>query len=157
MSAYDVGNDHTAYLIAAALHQPAPRYPGDSRAMRYFYHVNETSSQRIEVDAKMGQALVDENFRSLDYRYEDGGFGEPYPFHTRPFVHCDFTPGKIFKAISCYEYQACEHPAWNTSVARSFCLALRDHYCSMVDGYEDAPWGAPEPIEAAAASRRGRS
>ena len=50
------------------------------------------------------------------------------------------SPVAVLKAISCYEYQSCEHPGWHTSEARQFCSVLRDHMISMLPGYDDAQW-----------------
>jgi hypothetical protein len=44
------------------------------------------------------------------------------------------------KAISCYEYQSCEHPGWRKSEAHAFCEALRDMAIGCLPGYDDAPW-----------------
>ena len=46
-----------------------------------------------------------------------------------------FDAAKILAAISCYEYQACEHPEWLASEAKAFCDALRMHMIRMLPGY----------------------
>ena len=43
-------------------------------------------------------------------------------------------------AINCYEYQACEHPGWKASEARSFCEALTARMIHMLPGYGNGPW-----------------
>ena len=56
-------------------------------------------------------------------------------------------PVEILKAIACYEYQACETPDWDASIAKAFCAWLRVRAIEFLPGYEDAEWGidAPEP------------
>lgn len=47
-------------------------------------------------------------------------------------------------ALSCYEYQSCEHPEWEGSRARGFCSEFRDCLIATLPGYEDASWGFDE-------------
>lgn len=59
-----------------------------------------------------------------------------YPFETRVRK-----PVEILKAISCLEYQSCEHPGWDESEAKAFCDALREQMINALPGYDDAAWG----------------
>lgn len=62
---------------------------------------------------------------ALEYRYSDPCF-------------CP-TPQEILKAVSCYEYQACEHEGWEASEAHAFCVALSNEMQNLLMP-EDAPW-----------------
>jgi hypothetical protein len=84
------------------------------------------------------EILSAENNRSLDYRYPSSAAeywqtdatlrpcrrcvhasnASAYPLHT---------PIEILKSADCLEYQSCEHPGWDTSVAKDICDAIRTH------------------------------
>lgn len=49
-------------------------------------------------------------------------------------------PVVVLKAVTCYEYQACETPEWEDSEAFAFCQSLKDTCFRRLPGYEDAPW-----------------
>lgn len=97
------------------------------------------------------EILSAENLRSLDYRYPaqrsnnattfGGRHGMDRLFTIAPCRPCVraqaldaglYTPIEILKAADCYEYQACEHPGWDTSVAKDICDAIRTHALARV-------------------------
>lgn len=49
-------------------------------------------------------------------------------------------PVAVLKLIDSYEYQACEHPEWETSEAHAFCSALRRALIHELPGYDEAAW-----------------
>ena len=60
--------------------------------------------------------------------------------------------GQLAKALSCYEYQACEHPEWRDSHAyRLIVEPLRAWLLRGLVGYKTAPWGAPDDLRRKAA------
>lgn len=118
--------------------------------------------------SQLGQILVSANVRSVGFRYSEPGrtayygpevaasmddldadAGElPGPcdaYYMGPYVYANpgytLSPGEVFKAISCLDYQSCEYDEWRQSEAFAFLGALRLEACRRVDGYEDAPWG----------------
>ena len=133
MSAYMVDREHIKYLVHAALKWGVIREP--ARA------------------AEWAQRLWDENKASILYRYPDckedesrmpGTVGETYDFGDWPQELPPYRDAvQVIKACHCYEYQACEHPGWETSLARQFTLDLVDAACAHLPGYDDAAWGAP--------------
>lgn len=48
------------------------------------------------------------------------------------------TPVQTLKAISRFEYQACEPPEWEFSEAHAFCRALESEAIRNLPGYDDA-------------------
>jgi hypothetical protein len=66
-------------------------------------------------------------------------WSDPYTF---PLMRSGrrLTPVEVLKAISCYEYQSCEHPEWEESEAKAFCEALRDLMIGRLPGYDEAAW-----------------
>ena len=148
MSAFEVDHTHIDVLISAALIRQhgdtlswlhgeiTGTLPGEALPGRYEDYLASLKTAKREVtrdNAGMWAALlVAENRRSVNWRYEEDEIEEPYEFTE---YAGDFDPAKILAAISCYEYQACEHPEWKTSEAKSFCDALRMAMIRMLPGY----------------------
>lgn len=88
----------------------------------------------------LGQTLWEENRDSVAYRYNGREeTGDPVTYCAGPTLVAD--PVTILKQIDVYEYQACEHPHWDESVAKAFCEALRKDVVTRLTGYDAAPWG----------------
>lgn len=87
---------------------------------------------------QIGAMLLATNRESVDYRYQESELEQVYEHPARK--QGAFTPGEIAKALSCYEYQSCEHPGWHESEAHAFCDGLRDWLVRQLPGYEEAPW-----------------
>jgi hypothetical protein len=84
--------------------------------------------------------LLAENCASVNYRYEDSEALAidtmfPYKRVVRKVIHAD-----VFKALDCYEYQACEHPGWATSEAKQFIDELRKQMIRSLPGYAESTW-----------------
>lgn len=133
-----------------------------------YLSANEDERDEYYTFSQLGQILVNENVASVSHRYSEPGRivyygaemaatmddldpdqGElPGPndaYYMAPYVYSDpghiLSPGEVFKAINCLDYQSCEHDGWQTSEAYKFLETLRDSACRKVDGYEAAPWG----------------
>jgi hypothetical protein len=84
--------------------------------------------------------LVIENERSLKARYGERAFGM-----IGVGVH-RFTPGPslpavhVLKLAQSYEYQACEHDGWETSIAKKWIGTLIAGLVYEIPGYDAAPW-----------------
>jgi hypothetical protein len=101
MSCFTLGTDHIDLLITVAM-----RIPG--------FNGPKTADL-------LGQDLLNENFASVNYRYDEE---EPVPeYHWTPVaeVQEEQLPAhvllQILNAAHCYDYQTCEHPAWSDSRA----------------------------------------
>jgi hypothetical protein len=156
MSAFVVGHDHIDLLIDAALHaDPRDRftwYHGDRRRVLVADRLPAPGSDTgYEVEATAaGRMLLRENDRSVAWRYReprDPEAAEAYRFRPvvqfRNSIPIEAVAGgvaQVFKAIDCFEYQACETDDWEQSEAFAFCRALRQAMCRKVDGYEAAQW-----------------
>lgn len=93
--------------------------------------------------------LAMENWASINHRYPDTvGHPEnapgPIDCYWLDYSYSNprykMTAPEALQAISCYEYQSCEHPGWHDSEAARFCDALRKSCIAQLDGISDAPW-----------------
>jgi hypothetical protein len=82
----------------------------------------------------VGAMLLAENRRSVDHRYNEEEWEEPYLFQMLPGVP---NPVSVLKALDGFEYQACEHPEWEKSEAFNFVQSLRKRAISKLPGYEE--------------------
>ena len=152
MSAFEVDPTHIDVLISAALqggsYGPLTWYygeiphtaPGEALpgAEDYLTSLQKTKREVTRTNAGMwGALLVAENRRSVNHRYAEDEIEDPYEFTEYAGT---FNAVAILKAISCYEYQSCEHPEWEASEAKAFCDALRASMIHALSGYEAAPW-----------------
>lgn len=90
---------------------------------------------------KVGQMLVDQNHRSVNYRYREDG--QPPRYSYRPYIK-PLTPVAIIKICNCYDYQACETDDYEKTPAGRMVDAIRSKAIRQLPGYEEAPWGLPE-------------
>jgi hypothetical protein len=89
--------------------------------------------------SRIGNVLLAENRRSVDYRYREDGWGieDCYTYRSTRYV---LTLAECFRAISCLRYQSCETREWSTSAAARFLDALEQLAISRTPGYSDGPW-----------------
>lgn len=139
MSAFIVGKVHIDALVQAGLtfsrHDRMRWYLPASGTQRCYHELDHTT-----VDA-VGRMLWAENVTSWRYRYPDGPLVAEGTDYTFPVTRAKrLSAVETLKAVSCYEYQSCEHPGWETSEAKAFCDALRMRAIHGLPGYEDAAW-----------------
>ena len=132
MSVFIVSPEHINVLLDAAL-----RYTDEIGMTVY-----TTDGQALAIDRtnrdQVGQMLLDTNAASAGARHEETP--ELYIYSYTTPVRFDWEAVDVLKAISCYEYQACEAPGWDRSAARAFCEGLRRAVTPALPGYTDAPW-----------------
>lgn len=92
--------------------------------------------------AGIGDDLLAENIASIRARYGAEAASDPEPFRPGPVRH--LTTIEALKAVQCYEYQSCEHDAWEASRARKFCSALTFALVTQLPGYDAARWAIGE-------------
>lgn len=136
MSAWIVSNGHIDVLVNALAAYGL--LEGDPRAV--------------------GQDLWEENYRSVNARYGRSDETPAYVLHT---TEATLHPAAVLKAISCYDYQSCEHYEWDDSAARKRCVdlehALQAKHPELADDrinsnlvYRRAPWGFDDVEQAGA-------
>lgn len=97
---------------------------------------------------EMGEILLLENAKSMNHRYrlserapdelaEYVAQAETYRYEPTAYRRA-YSPVEILKAVRGYEYQACEHPEWEASAAREFCVRLTAAMVGKLPGYDAA-------------------
>lgn len=154
MSAYMVDREHIVYLVKAAV---------GSRDSHFWWTHNGQTNRIVrsglpEDDERLvsiANMLWRENVKSVQARYQDKGegnlpgrIGETYwiTMGDMRFIWPGFDAVQVLKACDCYEYQSCEHEGWESSDAKAFVDALRHKWIAILPRYDDAIWGAPEPM-----------
>ena len=91
---------------------------------------------------KMGQALLNLNTKSVNYRYNED---EPAPKFE--FKDVEVNPCIIYGCIQCYNYQTCELDDYYQSQVYKSLQDLKENMLKRVveDQYGEYPWGYPEP------------
>ena len=128
MSAYIVGNAH----INAMLQSADPHYEGDGPSYYWEGERHYFSGHKHEI----GQILIDENFRSVNYRY--GEDSTPDTFQS--ILLRNYSPVEIIKACHCYEYQSCETDDWEESEAFAIVRVLKGRAIRRLPGYNASQW-----------------
>lgn len=100
----------------------------------------------------IGQALVNQNYASVNYRYEEKGEPHEYRFQDEDDWRVSailidksktYTLGEVYGAIRCYSYQACETPDWDKSGICRWLQSMESEICRIALERlgEDVPWG----------------
>ena len=135
MSAYIVDHGHIDALLSFAIKHKVVYFAGNAR-------VEVTDANATEI----GRILLDENERSVRYRYPDcegddlpGTIGEDsasYTFRSWPRAMATLT---VLKACDGFDYQACETENYKTSLAHTIVDTIRQYAIVRLPGYDNAP------------------
>lgn len=93
-----------------------------------------------------GAILWRENYRSVNYRYDERSRTPSYTYSQPPVK---WSPDQLTKIVGCYTYQTCERPDWEQSKAFALVETLSealDREGAKRDSAEadTAPWGVCE-------------
>jgi hypothetical protein len=156
MSAFQVSKAHIDRLVALAVYGPheCARHRWDR--LRWCPSKHTSIQREITADNvdEVGAMLTRANLRSVNARYPDtvGNPQDipgdslsaflPYRFPWSVMARNDLRPStpEALRAISCFEYQACESDDWRDSEAYRFCDALRRALCSLIAEDADRGW-----------------
>lgn len=130
MSAFIVSDE----TITAMLQAATARYQGDGASYYWKGNLYPFNGHAAEV----GQKLIDENYRSINYRYTETY--APHQYIHRP-LNKRYEPVEIIKLCNCYRYQCCETDDWEDSEAYAIMDALKERAIFSLPGYDDAKWG----------------
>lgn len=101
MSAFVV-ND----LTISAIVKGFEIYSVDFRAEGYVVKSMGLMASIHDIRRGIGQCLLDCNYNSVNYRYQDKIEPRKFRYHDIKNIN----PGMIVGAINCFDYQACEAP-----------------------------------------------
>lgn len=142
MSAFVVDKRHISAILDGA-NLAGLRY----RSNFSWYYQGERHYLRPENINETGQMLLDENIKSVSYRYEDSSLtnlpGRVDAEYVIPYRHTQqkqFSIIQYIKFVNCLDYQSCEHPDYKDSEAKCFMDALRESLVMCVPGYEESKW-----------------
>jgi hypothetical protein len=101
----------------------------------------------IEQPANVANILMSENVASVNYRYGENDMPSIAYALVTPLP--ELIP--LHKAFGCYDYQACEHPEYEQSLAKRLCDAGLHHIetrlgktkeeVEKMAEWDNAPWG----------------
>ena len=138
MSAYIVSNE-TISAIVKGFEIYKTKYHGEGYKPQTGWLI-ELNKERQAI----GQSLLNQNYRSVNYRYNEDTTPERFVFKD---VYV--TPSIIYGCIHNYEYQACETDDYFLSEVHKSLDELQHNMLERIlkIQYGDYPWGYPEPEE----------
>lgn len=125
MSAFILGHKHINALVNYA-------YNHDMHFCHDDIGYNGQTDRRA-----IGQTLMNENHRSVNYRYEENDTPREYVFK---FSDVYYSSVQLLKACDCYDYQSCETPDYRETFAAKIVQGIRKHVIRNIEGYNDAMW-----------------
>ncbi len=141
MSAFILQQTHITALVRYAICGHNGTYLQSSGPIGW-YHKHHNGEQRTlvyitsETAQRVGQILVNENYRSVNKRYNETD--QPYTYEYRPNPMRVWKPVEIIKACNCYDYQACETEGYKDSEAHDIVHRIRQHAILLLPGYDAA-------------------
>jgi hypothetical protein len=126
MSAFTVTNTHINALV---------RYASRKKLSVPYGH----PSVRLNIsehEQEVAQLLLDENIKSVNYRYSEKESGFIEYDRGAPIL----TAIQAIKAAQCLRYQSCEHPTYEGSIAELLVEAIISDAIPRLDGYNEAQW-----------------
>lgn len=127
MSAFIVSNTQINALVRFASTNNVSFYYGATR-QRWNVSGNEDAT---------AQLLLDENVRSVNYRYQENGEAGQIVYEIDA---PDLTAVQVIKLAQCVEYQSCETPDWDKTMAKQLIDAIIQQAIVKLPGYDAAPW-----------------
>jgi hypothetical protein len=84
------------------------------------------------------------NIDSVNYRYKEFTTETPAPYSgadIAQYLGGVVIPwGHVLGALRCFEYQACEHPEWSTSLASAIVNKIRFKVCQRITEEAGGMW-----------------
>jgi hypothetical protein len=92
----------------------------------------------------IAQILLDENVKSVNYRYRDNEVMTITYDHGAPILSAI----QAIKAAQCLKYQSCEHDDFEDSIAFKLIEAIISDAIPRLEGYESASWAIADKVTA---------
>ena len=126
MSAFTVTNTHINALVRyASRHDISVFYGNPTMRLNASGHEQEVA-----------QLLLDENIKSVNYRYSETETGFIEYDRGAPILSAI----QAIKAAQCLRYQSCEHPTYEGSIAELLVKAIISDAIPRLEGYNEAQW-----------------
>lgn len=139
MSAYILGDDTIDLLVTAGV-----RGVGLDARLGVFHEGDWRIWSRYEDTDSLGSLLKTANYESVNYRYQETTPCEAYHYNGDgivPYLGASVISwGQVLQAVRCYEYQSCEAPTWDSSLAKAVCDAIRRKVCGIIADEAGAEW-----------------
>jgi hypothetical protein len=139
VSAFILDDDHIDLLVTAGL-----MGVGLDAKLRVYVDGGLVEFNRHEDADHLGLVLKTANYESVNYRYKESEQVTPYKYvgnGITNYIGGEIIPwGQVLQAIRCYEYQSCEHPTWEGSLAKAVCDAITHKVCARISSECDAEW-----------------
>lgn len=116
MSAYTLSQNHIRAMLQAV---KLARRPGGAA-----YCYNDQMHYLRGHLQEAGQKLLNENYRSVDSRYDDKELSAP--IFTYSQADKRYTPAQIIRIIDCYNYQTCETSNYKETEGYAIAHTLRE-------------------------------
>jgi hypothetical protein len=151
MSAYVCDEDHIKTLAMFAASRGRHGQSGNVPEywLRHFGGKDMSGHTPAEVATYFAQVLLDENIRSVAYRYQDSDLDNlPGPVPTpREITVTDsdmhkareINPLQLLKMCACLNYQSCESEDWRQTVAYTLLGGIKDAAINKLPGYDESP------------------
>lgn len=140
MSAFILEDDTLDLLVSAGLHGV-----GADARLEVFHEGEWHQWNKYENADALGSILKTENYKSVNYRYQEATPCEPYRYSGEGIVQYlgseTVLPwAQVLASLDCYEYQTCEHPEWETSLAKAICDRIRRKVCRIISREAETEW-----------------
>ena len=118
--------------FAADQHTFKVRIPGDE---------DYSDLTEIETMSRVGHILVDQNYRSYNYRYNETLEPEAFELTGQDLMYVPrLTPVETLKALASYDYQSSETPDYEETAACKLANLIRHYAIESLPGYDEAKW-----------------
>lgn len=139
MSAYILQDDTFDLLVTAGLYGV-----GIDGGLRVYHEGNIITYNRYEHADILGTILKTANYDSVNYRYKESTEVEGYRYKSEgisQYLGGKVIPwGQVLKSARCYEYQSCETPEWDKSLAKAIVDAITMKVCGFIAEQDNAEW-----------------
>lgn len=123
MSAFVVSDNHIHHILSWVNRN------GGQRGFR------QTAIEELQV---IGQAFVNENYKSVNYRYNEQD--EPEEYVLKLVNTSKMSAIEFIKLLDCLEYQCCETDDYDKSLTRQIVTDWRLKAIKLIPGYDSAAW-----------------
>lgn len=96
-------------------------------------------------EQRIAGLLYTANVESVNCRYGEDDPSDPFTFRPVPASRISTdakqVPLFVLSLCNCLEYQSCELPQWETTLAKAILTGIREAVIRQLPGIDKAPWG----------------